>query len=75
MNRHTRSILDVLSQTVDRLDFDDEALDDELRSAVSDINVHVVDLKAVRAELVSHLSKKALRTADAMMKAVERAVK
>lgn len=69
MNKHTRTVLDALKGAVDSMEIDSDALNDELNSSGADADR--IDQRELRAELVKHLSKKALKTADEMIGMVQ----
>lgn len=69
MNKHTRAVLDALKGAVDSMEIDSDALNDELNSSGADADR--IDQRELRAELVKHLSKKALKTADEMIGMVQ----
>lgn len=71
MNKHTRAVLDVLKAAVDAIEVDSEALNDDLNSALSSTDPDMIDQKELRAQLVKHISGKALKTADEMIGLVQ----
>lgn len=71
MNKHTKAVLGALSGAVDSMEIDSDDLNDRLNSIISDVDEGKIDQKELRAELVKHLSKKALKTADELIGAVQ----
>lgn len=71
MNKHTKAVLGALNGAVDSMEIDSEDLNDRLNSIMADVDEDKIDQKELRAELVKYLSKKALKTADELIGAVQ----
>lgn len=71
MNKHTKAVLGALTGAIDSMEIDGDDLNDRLNSIMGDVDEDAIDQTELRAALVKHLSKKALRTADELIGMVQ----
>lgn len=71
MNKHTKAVLGALQAGVDSMEIDGDDLNDRLNSIMGDVDEDQIDQAELRAALVKHLSKKALKTADELLGMVQ----
>lgn len=68
MNTATKRVLEILKGAVDSVELDEDALNDALNSARVSGAIDQVEL---RAQLVKHISQRALKTTDSLIVMVQ----